>query len=109
MPRNALGEFEHQVLLTVVRLGGTTYSAPIVIALEELTGRSTSPAAVFVALRRLEQRGFLRSTKHEPDPGEGGRGRRTFEVTDSAIEKLRESRQVFERMWDGLDPLEEGT
>ena len=30
MGRIALGEFEHQVLLTILRLGGESYSVPIV-------------------------------------------------------------------------------
>jgi DNA-binding PadR family transcriptional regulator len=107
MSRDALGEFEHHVLLVLLRLGGHGYSAPIVLEMEEQTGRGVSPAAVFVALRRLEQRGYLKSAKQEAKPGEGGRGRRMFEVTPVAMEKLRESRETFERLWGDLDPLGE--
>jgi DNA-binding PadR family transcriptional regulator len=105
MARDALGEFEHQVLLAILQLGGRSYSAPIVMELEERTARSVSPAAVFIALRRLEQRGYLRSSKQEPDPGEGGRGRRTFQITPTAIARLRDSRRTFENLWRGLDPI----
>jgi DNA-binding PadR family transcriptional regulator len=107
MTREALGEFEHHVLLALLRLGGKAYSAPIVLELEARTGRAVSAAAVFVALRRLEQRGFLRSAKRDAKPGEGGRGRRTFQVTQSGIAKLRESRRTFEQLWHALDPLVE--
>jgi PadR family transcriptional regulator, regulatory protein PadR len=107
MARDALGEFEHHVLLALLRLGGKGYSAPIVMELEAKTERSVSPAAVFVALRRLEQRGYLRSAKREAKPGEGGRGRRVFEVTPLAVSKLRESRRAFERLWRGVEPLSE--
>lgn len=105
MTREALGEFEHHVLLALLHLGGKGYSAPVVMELESRTGRSVSPAAVFVALRRLEQRGYVRSSKREPEPGEGGRGRRTFEVTAAGLDRLRESRSTFERLWRGLEPL----
>jgi len=105
MTREALGEFEHQVLLGVLRQGGRSYSAPIVMELEAATGRSVSPAAVFVALRRLEQRGYVRSTKREARVGEGGRGRRTFELTPSGRSKLKESRRTFEKLWSGTDLL----
>ena len=105
MGRDALGEFEHHILLALMRLGGRSYSAPIVEELEERTGRSASPGAVFVALRRLEQRGYLRSSKREAKPGEGGRGRRVFAVTPAAVAKLRESRRAFERLWHDVDPL----
>lgn len=105
MGRAALGEFEHQVLLAILQLGGDAYSAPIVTEIGERTGRDVSPAAVYIALRRLEQRGLVRSAKTEPGPREGGRGRRTFEITDAALEKLRESRRALEAFWRGLDPV----
>ncbi|MGH7552386.1 MAG: PadR family transcriptional regulator [Longimicrobiales bacterium] len=107
MTRDALGEFEHHVLLAVVLLGGCGYSAPVVMELETRTGRAVSPAAAFIALRRLEQRGYLRSTKRDPDPGKGGRGRREFEITPAAVAKLRESRRTFESLWRALDPVTE--
>lgn len=105
MTREALGEFEHQVLLALLLLGGGTPSAPIVLELEGRTGRSISPAAVFIALRRLEQRGYVRSTKQEATPGEGGRGRRVFEATAQGLDRVRDSRRAFESLWRDLAPL----
>jgi PadR family transcriptional regulator, regulatory protein PadR len=100
MPRDrALGEFEHHVLLALLNLGGRSHGAPVVIALEAATGRDVSPAAVFIALRRLEERGFVSSRKKDPRPGEGGRGRRVFQVTSSGVARLRESRRAFEKLW----------
>jgi PadR family transcriptional regulator PadR len=105
MTRSALGEFEHHVLLAMLHLGGKAYSAPIVVELEERTGKSVAPAAVYIALRRMENRGLLVSSKQPPAPDEGGRGRRIFEVTPEALAKLRESRERFERLWRDLDPV----
>jgi PadR family transcriptional regulator PadR len=105
MPRESLGEFEHQVLLAILHLGGRAHSAPIVTEMEARSGRAAAPAAVYIALRRLEQRGLVRSAKSEPGRKEGGRGRRTFTVTPAALEKLRDSRRAFEAFWAGLDPL----
>ena len=105
MPREALGEFEHQVLLAILHLDGEAHSAPIVTEIEARTGRAVAPAAVYIALRRLEQRGFVQSRKSEPAPNEGGRGRRSFRVTGAAIAKLRESRSALEAFWRGLDPV----
>ena len=99
MSRTALGEFEHHVMLALVRLGGRSRGAPIVLELEAATRRTVSPAAVFVALRRLEQRGYARSSKREARPGEGGRGSREFQITAAGKTKLAESRRTFERLW----------
>ncbi len=105
MPRETLGEFEHQVLLAILRIGGSAYSAPTVLEMELRSGRDVAPAAVYIALRRLEQRGLVVSTKEAPGPGEGGRGKRTFSVTALARDKLRESRRTLENLWEGLDAL----
>ncbi len=105
MPRVSLGEFEHQVLLAILHLGGRAHSAPIVTEMESRAGRAVAPAAVYIALRRLEARGLVRSAKTEPGRKEGGRGRRTFIVTPAALDKLRESRRAFEAFWAGLEPL----
>jgi DNA-binding PadR family transcriptional regulator len=105
MGRAALGEFEHQVLLTILHLGGKAHSAPIVTEMGARAGRNVSPAAVYIALRRLERRGLVRSVKSEPGRREGGRGRRTFTVTPAALETLRTARRAFEAFWRGLDPV----
>jgi DNA-binding PadR family transcriptional regulator len=104
MTRSALGEFEHHVLLALARVGGRAHAAPIVAELESATGRSVSAAAVFIALRRLELRGYARSSKREARPGEGGPGRRTFQITAAGTARLRDSRRVFERLWGVSDP-----
>jgi DNA-binding PadR family transcriptional regulator len=107
MSRLALGEFEHHVMLVLVKFGGRSRGAPIVLELEAATSRTISPAAVFVALRRLEQRGYARSSKREARPGEGGRGSREFQITAAGKAKLAESRRTFERLWRSADPVAE--
>ena len=100
MGRESLGEFEHQVLLALLRLGGESYRVPLVEELEERTGREVAQAAVFIALRRLEKRGLLRS---RIDVLRGGRPRRYFKPTAAARQLLRETRRSLERLWEGLD------
>ncbi len=105
MGREALGEFEHQVLLTILRLGAESYSVPIVLELEERTGKSVAPAAVHIALTRLEKKGLLCSRLVEPGPDEGGRVRRYFVLQPKGIERLKESRRALASLWEGLDPV----
>ncbi len=103
MARESLGEFEHQVLLAVLRLGGESYSVPVVLELEERTQRSAAPAAVYIALRRLEKRKLLTSRLTEAPKEEGGRPRRYFRLTAKATGRLLDARRMMERLWDGLD------
>lgn len=110
MGKDTLGDFEQQVLLAVLRLGENAYSASIVTELEERTGREVAPAAVYIALRRLEENGVTSSRMRTPDGDEGGRARRYFRVEPAGLDLLRESRRRLERLWDGLDALlQEGT
>lgn len=107
MGRRGLGEFEQQVMLTILRLDGESYSVPMVLELEERGGREISQAAVYIALCRLEEKGLVRSRMEAASETETGRERRWFRVTSAGMEKLRETRRTFERFWEGLDAAAE--
>lgn len=102
MPPSMLGQFEHQVLLAILRLGSESYSVEIVQELERQTGREVATAAVFVALKRLEAKKLLDDRMVEPG-AEGGHARRYFRLNPSALEAMRESRQSYLRLWDGVE------
>jgi DNA-binding PadR family transcriptional regulator len=104
MTRDALGEFEHIVLLAILQLGDGVYGVPIVDEIEERTGRTVAPAAVYVTLRRLEQKGLLTSWMSDATPERGGKPRRCVKVTGAGLESLREARRTLDSMWKGLDP-----
>jgi len=102
MSRDTLGEFEHMVLLAILRLGGEAYSVPIVLELEERTGREVAQAAVFIAMKRLEKKGLLTSRMDDHAVKETGRVRRYFQLTEVGREKLRETREALVSLWDGV-------
>lgn len=101
MTRKALGDLEHHVLLATLRLKGEAYSVSVVLEIEEQTGREVAQSAVFIALRRLEEKGLLRSDLRD-QAGERGRDRRYFEMTPTGMVKLREARQALLGLWDGV-------
>jgi DNA-binding PadR family transcriptional regulator len=100
---SALGEFERIVLLAVLQLGNEAYGVPIVDEIERRTGRKVAPAAVYVTVRRLEERGLVTSWLSDPRPERGGKARRYVTVTRAGLQTLRESRKVMDQMWRGLD------
>ncbi len=109
MGKEILGEFEHQLLLATLRVGADAYSVTLVTELEERTGREVAPAAVYIALKRLEQKGLAASELRAAPPEEGGRERRYYRVTPAGRDLLLETRRRLERLWDGLgDALEGG-
>ena len=104
MTHQGLGEFEQLVLLAVAHLGDDAYGIPIVDEIERRTGRSTARAAVYVTLRRLEDKGLVSSWMSDPTPERGGKARRYVKLEPSGVAALREARRLAERMWHGLDP-----
>ena len=101
MSRDALGELEHQVLLATLHLKEKAYSVSVVLEIEERTHRSPAQSAVFIALRRLEEKALLRS-RLEKKSAESGRARRYFKITPAGIERLREMRHSLLGLWDGI-------
>ena len=108
MTHQGLGEFEQLVLLAIVHLRGDAYGVPIVAEIERRTGRSIARAAVYVALRRLEEKGFVASWMGEPTHERGGKARRYVKLEPEGAKALREARNTVERMWQGLDPASLG-
>ncbi|MGH7505919.1 MAG: PadR family transcriptional regulator [Longimicrobiales bacterium] len=92
------------VLLAIVQLRGDVYGVPIVDEIERRTGRRVSRAAVYVTLRRLEQKGLISSWMSEPVPERGGKARRCVMMEAAGVRQLRESRALMDQMWSGLDP-----
>jgi PadR family transcriptional regulator, regulatory protein PadR len=75
-----LGEFEHLVLLAVLRLGDEAYGLTIRRELATHTGRDVSAGAIYTALARMEQRGLVHSWLGEPTASRGGRAKRYYRV-----------------------------
>ena len=104
MAHQGLGEFEQLVLLAIAHLQGEAYGIPIVEEIERRTGRSVARAAVYLTLRRLEEKGFVSSWMSDPTPERGGKARRYVKLEPAGVTALRDARRIADRMWRGLDP-----
>ncbi len=110
MARSRFGELEEQVVLALLQLDGESYAVPVAGELVRLTGRDVSPATADMVMRRLESRGFLTSRVGTPDPDRGGRPRRFYRVvTDAVIPALSASRRARLALWEGLEPMLDGS
>lgn len=103
MSDRTLGELEQIVLLAILRLGQEAYGVPIVDEIERRTGRAPSRAAVYIVLTRLEKKGLVSSRLGEPTRERGGKARRFFRLLPAGLERLRETKAVLNRMWEGLE------
>ena len=99
MGRIDLGDTEHLVLLAILRLGQEAYGIPILDEVCARSGRDVARATVYVALKRLEQKGLVSSRLADSTPERGGRAKRYFRLKPSGLKALRESRAMFLELW----------
>jgi DNA-binding PadR family transcriptional regulator len=99
MARVDLGDIEHLVLLAILRLGRDAYGIPILDEVCARSGREVSRATVYVALKRLEQKGLVTSKLGESTPERGGRAKRFFKLKPAGLKALRDSREMFLSLW----------
>jgi len=100
---DALGEFEHLVLLAIVRLDTDAYGSTIRREIEKQTGRSIAIGALYTALDRLVRTGYVSSRMSDPTPQRGGRAKRYFTLRAAGATALARSREALTRMWAGVD------
>ena len=100
---STLGEFEHMVLLAIMRLGDDAYAVPVRDEIARCTGRDVSRGSIYITLDRLETKGYLKSRLADPTPERGGRAKRYYVLRPRAVEALRESRRALVALWRGLE------
>ena len=98
-----LAEFEHLVLLAIMRLGGAAFPPAILDEIGDRTGRPASRGSIYVTLERLEDKGLLRSVLKPGPSARGGRPRRYVRLTRAGEAALRESRDALLSLWDGFE------
>ena len=102
--RAYLGEFEQLLLFALIELQDDAYGGKVRETIEQRTGRSVSPGAVYTALDRLETRGLVSSTLGEPTAQRGGKRKRYYRIEPEGRELLRRSHDAIISMSKGLAP-----
>jgi PadR family transcriptional regulator PadR len=103
--RNYLGEFEHIVLLALLRLGDRAYGVTVRQEIEARARREVSIGAIYATLDRLEAKGFVKSRLGEPTSERGGRSKRFFQVTAKGMTAVNRTHRTLERLAARLDLL----
>jgi DNA-binding PadR family transcriptional regulator len=103
MKGDKLGEFEEFALLALYALKDGAYGVPVQQYMEQHIGRDVTMGAVYAALARLEEKGYVRSVMGEATPVRGGRAKRHYEPTPAGVKALQELRRIRERMWQAIE------
>jgi PadR family transcriptional regulator PadR len=81
MKQQSLGEFEELVLLLVAALHDEAYGVAILEQLEEKLKKKVNISAVHVALKRMEDKGFVKSRFGGITEDRGGRRKKFYIIT----------------------------
>ena len=101
--RDYLGEFEHIIVLALLRLQNRAYGVTVRREIEFRTKREVSIGAVYATLDRLETKGYVTSHRGDPTPERGGRSKRFFRVTAKGMTAVNRTQRVLRSMTEGLD------
>ena len=98
-----LGEFEHLILLALVRLPDEAYGVTIKDEIEARTGRELYIGAVYTALARLEKNGYVVAEIGEPTAKRGGRRKKYYQLAAPGRDALRQSQLALRGMSEGIE------
>jgi PadR family transcriptional regulator, regulatory protein PadR len=103
----SLGDFEHLVVLAVMRLADAGYGLAIRDEIVQRTARDVSTGAVYTTLDRLERKGLVRSTVEQGTLARDNRIRRRYEITPAGRETVSATQRDIRAMTRGLKLGEE--
>lgn len=101
--RDYLGEFEHIIVLALLRLEDRAYGVTVRQEIELRTKREVSIGAVYATLDRLEVKGYVKSHRGDPTPERGGRSKRFFRVTARGVGAVNRTQRALQSMTEGLE------
>jgi PadR family transcriptional regulator PadR len=101
--RDYLGEFEHIVILALLRLADRAYGVTVRQEIEFRIKREVSIGAIYATLGRLEAKGYVKSRLGEPTPERGGRSKRFFRVTPKGVTAVSRTQRALQSMTEGLE------
>jgi PadR family transcriptional regulator, regulatory protein PadR len=102
MSRQYLGDFEHLVLLAVIRLAQDGFGLAIRDEIIQRTARDVSTGAVYTTLDRLERKGLVRSSVEQGTIVRDNRVRRRYEVTPAGRDAVSAAQRDIRTMSRGL-------
>lgn len=105
MKKHKLGEFEEIVMLTVGILQGEAYGVSIKKEIETRADRKVSIGALQVALKRLEQKGYLKSYKGEGTQERAGRPKLYYQITAYGHRALEYKRDLRNELWAAMPKI----
>jgi len=105
MKKYQLGEFEEIVMLTVGVLYKEAYGVSIKKEIESRLSRNVSVGALQTALKRLEDKGYLKSFDGEATEERAGRPKKYFQITALGKKAMEYSKSTRDELWSAIPKI----
>jgi PadR family transcriptional regulator, regulatory protein PadR len=105
MKKFQLGEFEEVVMLTVGVLYKDAYGVSIKKEIEARLSRNVSVGALQTALKRLEDKGYLKSCDGEATEERAGRPKKYFEITALGKKAMEHMKSTRDELWKAIPKM----
>lgn len=102
MKKYQLGEFEEVVMLTVGVLYKDAYGVSIKKEIESRLSRKVSVGALQSALKRLEDKEYLKSFEGEATVERAGRPKKYFQITALGKRAMEYSKSTRDELWSAI-------
>lgn len=102
MKKYQLGEFEEIVILTIGVLYKEAYGVSVKKEIETRLARTVSMGALHTALKRLENKGYIKSFDGEVTEDRAGRPRKYFQITALGKRAMEHSRSTRDDLWKSI-------
>jgi DNA-binding PadR family transcriptional regulator len=102
MKKYQLGEFEEVVMLTVGVLYDEAYGVSIKKEIETRLKRGVSVGALQTALKRLEDKGYLKSRDGEATEERAGRPKKYFQITALGKRAMEHTKSTRDELWSAI-------
>ncbi len=102
MKKYQLGEFEEVVMLTVGVLYKDAYGVSIKKEIESRLTRKVSVGALQSALKRLEDKGYLKSFEGDATEERAGRPKKYFQITALGKKAMEYSKSTRDELWSAI-------
>lgn len=105
MRKYQLGGFEEVVMLTVGVLYNNAYGVSVKKEIEQRLSRKVSVGALQSALKRLEEKGYLKSYEGEQTQERAGRPKRYFVITALGKRAMEDVKSTRDDLWKAMPEI----
>ena len=108
MKSQSLGDFEELVLLMVAAQHNEAYGVSIKEALEDQLNKKINISAIHVALKRMEEKGFVNARFGGITQSRGGRRKKFYVITALGKQMLDQKYQVRSQLYQSIPKISFG-